>query len=48
MRMTRNTVKLLEVVALTVDLDIKDKPSSGKYPKITERTGASPPQYASD
>jgi Domain of unknown function (DUF6398)/Plasmid pRiA4b ORF-3-like protein len=29
-------------------VDIKDGPSSGKYPKITERTGASPPQYAMD
>jgi Domain of unknown function (DUF6398)/Plasmid pRiA4b ORF-3-like protein len=29
-------------------LDIKDKAPSGKYPKITERTGASPPQYAMD
>lgn len=29
-----------------VVIDIKDKAPKGKYPKITKRVGASPPQYA--
>ena len=27
-------------------MDIKEKAPKGKYPKVTARVGASPPQYA--